>query len=71
MEPIQDAERKPIGGPQGAARAISRNVKTESRKVKRMEIVKSALDLGFSLIFVAIALAPRVFVALTALRASE
>jgi len=36
-----------------------------------MEIVKSALDLGFTLIFVAIAVAPRVFVALTSLRASE
>jgi len=36
-----------------------------------MEIAKSALDLGFSLIFVAIALAPRVFVALTSLRAGQ
>jgi hypothetical protein len=36
-----------------------------------MEIVKGALDLGFSLIFVAIALAPRVFVAPTSLHASE
>jgi len=36
-----------------------------------MEIVKSALDLGFTLIFVAIAVAHRVFVALTSLRASE
>jgi hypothetical protein len=36
-----------------------------------MEIVKSAFDLGFSLIFAAIALAPRVFVALTSLRAGE
>jgi hypothetical protein len=36
-----------------------------------MEIAKSALDLGFSLIFVVIALAPRVFVALTSLRAGQ
>ena len=36
-----------------------------------MEIVKNALDLGFSLIFVAIALAPRAFVVLTSLRAGE
>jgi hypothetical protein len=36
-----------------------------------MEIVKSALNLGFSLTFVAIALAPRVFVALTSLRAGQ
>jgi len=36
-----------------------------------MEIVKGALDLGFSLIFVAIALAPRVFVTLTSLRGGQ
>jgi hypothetical protein len=36
-----------------------------------MEIVKNALDLGFSLIFVAIALAPRVFAALASLRAGQ
>ena len=36
-----------------------------------MEIVKSALDLGIPLIFVAVALTPRVFVTLTSLRAGE
>ena len=36
-----------------------------------MEIVKNALGLGFSLIFLAIALAPRAFVALTSLRAGK